>query len=342
MAVFKQQDIVKQLTAEIKSGKLVAPGEYFPTIRSLSESFDVSPVTIQRAVHQLRKSGLLERKGRRLKIIRSSCGTLRRIGVVVHQLDNPFYSRLLNELEKEGEKRGMEIFSSGASDAGKIKRMIKMFEENGVDGICLCCMANENTVPEKNTPAVCIGHDNGVLPCIEVDNLRAGEMAAEHLIRQGCRDFFYISNAGLIKDNRKSGFISCLENSGFHLPPEHTFSISTEFQNDELVKWLKNIKFTRPAGVFCYHDLWSMRILRAAHFLSLRVPEDIAIIGMDNLPICAETLPPLSSIAYPLKKLASGALDMLEEIHRNRKIQNRSIIFLEPQLTVRQSSLILR
>jgi LacI family transcriptional regulator len=82
-----------------------------------------------------------------------------------------------------------------------------------------------------------------------------------------------------------------------------------------------------------------MRVLRAAHSLSLNVPRDIAVVGFDNLPICSETFPPLSSIAYPIRKLAESALDILNEIKAGRNVGRRRIL-LEPQLVIRQSSVI--
>lgn len=345
MSTQKQDDILKQLTLEITQGKLGNAGESFPTVRSLSESFGASPVTIQRVVHRLCSMGLVERQGRGMKISRQARQERRRIGVIVSQMDNPYHSRLLNEFEKEGEKRGIEILSAGCADnSARSEQIVKMLKENKAEAIVFCANKIEEQVLSHNLPCICIGGRSLMqnYPVVGVDNIRAGEMAASHLISQGCRNFFYVTSSNISIDERMTGFVRCLEHHNFKLPQEHILVVnqfSEEPLNEDFVNFFKENISTRPAGVFCFHDLWAMRVLRAAHFLSLNVPNDLAVVGVDNLPICAETLPPLSSIAYPIRKLAESALDTLDEIRAGRSVGARRIL-LEPQLVIRQSSVI--
>lgn len=345
MSVQKQDDILNQLITEINGGKLGSAGDDFPTVRSLSASFGASPVTIQRVVHRLDDMGLIFRQGRGMKIARSAQRKRSRIGVIVSQLDNPFHSRLLNEFEKEGEKRGIEILSAGCADnPERGRRVVKMFEENNTEAIFVCANKIDEHIVSCRQPVVCIGRRSLMLECpvVEVDHIRAGEMAAAHLIAQGCRDFFYVTSHNVSSDERMLGFVRCLEQYDFKLEKDHILTpdpLDGDPQNDDFFNFFKNKLSTRPAGVFCFHDLWAMRVLRAAHSLSLNVPRDIAVVGFDNLPICAETFPPLSSIAYPIRKLAESALDILNEIKAGRNVGRRRIL-LEPQLVIRQSSVI--
>ena len=341
MSIPKQNDIYKQLVSEITGGQLGDAGEIFPTVRSLSESFGASPVTIQKVIHRLRDAGLIVRDGRGMKIARGA-KELCRIGIIVPQLDNPFYSRLLNEFEREGTKRGIDILSAGgAEDPERSRHILQVFAKNKAEGICICASSFDTNLLSINIPVIGIGNRSLLqnFPVVEVDNIRAGEIAAEHLISQGCRDFFYVSHTHITQDDRMLGFSRALARRGFHLPQSHILSENENMQSDELVNFFQNNLSTFPAGVFCYHDLWAMRVLRATHFLSLKVPDDIAVVGFDNLPICTETLPPLSSIAYPFRKLAEGALDILNEIRSGKDVGLRRTL-LEPQLVIRQSSLI--
>lgn len=342
MSVTKQNDIFKQLVVEITGGTLGNAGDAFPTVRNLSESFGASPVTIQKVVHRLCDAGLIVRDGRGMKIVSAKKKELRRIGVIVSQLDNPFYSRLLNEFEREGEERGIEILSAGcADDPERSRRILQMFRENQTEGICICPnKSNVKSIPGA-IPVVCVGNRSSLhnLPVVEVDNIRAGEIAAEHLIAQGCRDFFYVNEETAIFDDRMKGFILALERRGFKVPQSHILEVGHEMQGNEFADFFKKNLSKLPAGVFCFHDLLAMRVLRATHFISRKVPNDIAVVGVDNLPICTETLPPLSSIAYPFRKLAAGALDILNEIRSGKDVGLRRTL-LEPQLVIRQSSII--
>ena len=342
MSVPKQNEIFKQLVSEITGGQLGKAGDDFPTVRSLSESFGASPVTIQRVVHRLCDAGLITRQGRGMKIISAKKRELRRIGVIVSQLDNPFYSRLLNEFEREGETRGIEILSAGcADDPERRARILQMFKDNQAESICICANKMSAEFIHEKLPTVCVGNRSILpnLPVVEVDNIRAGEIAAEHLISQGCRDFFFVQDASDSLSDRMRGFQHALEKRGFSLQQDHILNVGKDIQNDEFANFFKKNLSALPAGVFCFHDLWAMRVLRATHFLSLRIPDDIAVVGFDNLPICTETLPPLSSIAYPFRKLAEGALDILNEMRSGKDVGLRRTL-LEPQLVIRQSSLI--
>ena len=342
MSIPKQNDIFNQLVTEITGGQLGNAGDPFPTVRSLSESFGASPVTIQRVIHRLSDAGFIFRDGRGMKIASRMPKELRRIGIIVPQLDNPFYSRLLNEFEREGAKRGIEILSAGcAGEPERSKHILQVFAQNKTEGICICAPAFDIEQCPDNIPVIGIGNRCLLqnFPVVEVDNIRAGEIAAEHLISQGCRDFFYVADASVTQDDRMLGFSRALTRRGFKLPENHIIAEHKDEQSDGLVKFFKEQIGNLPAGVFCYHDLWAMRVLRATHFLSLKVPGDIAVVGIDNLPICTETLPPLSSIAYPFRKLAEGALDILNEIRSGKDVGLRRTL-LEPQLVIRQSSLI--
>lgn len=345
MSIPKQDEILKQLTFELTQGKLGSAGEPFPTVRSLSESFGASPVTIQRVVHRLCDLGLIQRQGRGMKIAPGIHRERRRIGVVVSQMDNPFHSRLLNEFEHVGEKRGIEILSAGCADnSQRSTQIIRMLEENKAEAIVVCANKIDTNINAGKLPVICIGGMTFMQkhPVVGVDSIRAGEIAATHLIAQGCRDFFYVTSENIALDERMLGFTRCLEHHNLKLPKEHILRIDQykeEPLNETFFEFFKNNISVRPAGVFCFHDLWAMRVLRAAHFLSLNVPNDMAVVGVDNLPICAETFPPLSSIAYPIRKLAESALDILDEIRSGRNVGARRTL-LEPQLVVRQSSVI--
>ncbi len=345
MSALKLVPLTEHLAAELAAGKHGSEGDNFPTVREIGERFSVSPVTALRAVRALRDRGLLRRAGRRMKIAVSGRGRIgRRIGVVVTQMDNPFFSRLLNELEREGARRGMEIISAGSSyDVGRERRILAMLADSGADGFLVCPAHDVDSASALNRlklPFVLIGRlVAGVeASCVEVDNFRAGMLAAEHLVSCGCRDFFYVGGANFIRDERCDGFAAGLRERGQRLEPERILHPDSERHREVLPELLRKLHRGRPAGVFCYHDLWALRVLRAAHLCRLKVPSELAVIGMDDLPIASETLPSLSSVAYPLRLIASGAFDLLNALEEGDANSRRRIL-LEPGLVVRGSTL---
>ncbi len=343
MATLKTAPLTELLTTELSTGKHGAAGDFFPTVRELSERFHASPVTIQRTVTALTGKGLLRREGRRMKISCLTAHTRLRIGVAVTQMDNPFFSRLLNELEKEGARRGIEILVAGSAyDVVRERRILAMFSDSGADGLLICPAHDIKSAPtlqKAQLPFVLIGHQvNGVnAPSVEVDHFRAGEIAADHLFSRGCRDFFYVGGNNFIRDERCEGYGAGLARLGFQLTAEHILRSDSENHQEMLPEILRKLYSGKPTGIFCYHDLWALRVLRAAHFCRLKVPDELAVMGMDDLPIAAETLPSLSSIAYPLNLIASETLNQLESLHAGMPC-TRQRILLEPNLIPRSST----
>ncbi len=337
----KQDSIFKQLQDEIHRGEYGIPGEPFMTVRKMADEFGISLATAQKIVNRLKEEGVLISRHKRLRIVSrrqaDSAKTPHRIALLVTNVDNPFFSRLINAAELSGRRRGLEVVSAGSDYNCEHERsQLAMLQTFGVDGFLIAPAHDEDsagTLRNSPLPFVLIGRRVKEVDCdvVMVHDFEAGRIAAQHLITQGCRRFLYAGLSNFHTDLRRDGFIFELSQRGIVLPPEATLYLN---ETDDF----KIPEAGQKIGVFCYHDLLALRIMRTARLNHLEIPRDIAVVGMDNLPIASEVYPSLSSIDYPVSQIVENAIDILL---RRIKAENEfppSVNHIAPRLVVREST----
>lgn len=170
------------------------------------------------------------------------------------------------------------------------------------------------------------------IPYIETDDESIGKLAAEHLIDRGLRHFAFCgypeNRTNVWMTKRKMGFSNRLKESGFGCEVFHgRLSTATHWQKilQEISSWLT--KLPRPIGIMGCYDYRARHVLEACRLLGLRVPDDVAVVGVDNDVICELADPPLTSIEqgkFQIGYTAAASLDAL--MNRRKKIPARQLI----------------
>lgn len=345
----KQQLVLSQLRREILNGEHGVPGVPFKTVRAIAEEFGVALVTAQRVADGLKAEGFLRVQRKRLLIdsrhIVSGGGANRRIGLLVTNVDNTFFSRLINEVELSGRRRSVEVLSAGSNyDCEHEKQQLAMLASSGADGFLIAPAHDERSaanLAELKLPYVLVGRGvRGVdADQVMVHDFEAGRLAAKHLVEKGCRRFIYLGMSNYRYDRRFRGFSHELARHRFGIAPEAVVRVDALQSDDPLTpELLKSLATGAKTGVFCYHDLLAVRVLRCARISHLRVPEELAVVGMDNLPIAVDVYPSLTSVAYPLRQIADNALDILLRRIEQKDSGCGTVNYLVPDLIVRESS----
>lgn len=345
----KQELVLGQLRREILNGEHGVPGDPFKTVRGIAKEFGVAPVTAQRVVNRLKTEGFLQTRRKRLLIdsrhIVANRGATRRIGLLVTNVDNTFFSRLITAVELSGRRRSVEVVSAGSNyDCEHEKQQLAMLASSGADGFLIAPAHDERSaanLAELKLPFVLVGRvvKGTAADVVMVHDFEAGRLAARHLIEKRCRKFIYIGMSNYQYDKRFKGFAYELSGHQLGIAPEAIIRIDALSNDDPLTpELLRVLAAGGKTGVFCYHDLLAVRALRCARISHLNVPEEVAIVGMDDLPIAVEVYPSLTSIAYPLRQIADNALDIL--LRRiDRTVSGRGTAnYLVPDLIVRESS----
>ena len=328
-------------------------------ITDLAKLAGVSPGTVSRA---LADSQLIAKKtreriqelarehdfrpnvmARNLRIKRAGAiGVLIPLGHETGQhISDPFFMTLLGYLADSLTERGYDLLLSRVipTDPGWLNRVV---DSGRVDGVILIGQSDQFTVidklAERYLPMVAWGANMpGQIHCsVGSDNRKGGELAARHLIERGCRNFAFFGDpiAPEISE-RLAGCRTALTEAGIGdaltILPAH---LTAETAHPTISKWLDETR-TLPNGIIAASDVIAMSALRALSEHGVKVPNDVRVVGYDDLSFANQTVPPLTTIR---QDLAAGAAHLVDLLFRRIAGEPTSSVVLEPVLVVRQST----
>jgi LacI family transcriptional regulator len=183
------------------------------------------------------------------------------------------------------------------------------------------------------------------LPAIKTDSFSIAKMASDHFIEKGLKNFAFCGFDAYEWSNERKLYF-CRFNSGagyktnIYLPPKRIKKNDWEKEQQHVSDWTKALP--KPVGIFACNDDRGQHILEVCKMINLKVPEDVAVIGVDNDPmICDIGDPPLTSIALNVESAGYEAAKLMDSMINNRKIAGRHILVSPSHIIQRQSSNIL-
>lgn len=176
----------------------------------------------------------------------------------------------------------------------------------------------------------------GQISYVSVDNVTAGEQAVQHLIRAGRKRIGAIAGNADNADSRDrlAGYRRALKAAG--IPLDHRLIVDGQFTRVWGYAGMKRLLEQRVDGAFAFSDMIALGALDAIREAGLRVPDDIAVIGFDDLPAAAHALPPLTTIRQPVAQKGARAASLL--INRIENGAGDPVqVLLPTQLVIRES-----
>jgi len=306
------------------------PGE-----RTLAKSFGFSYMTIRKAIDNLVAEGILYKVPTRGTFIADRKTSKKTTNVIGYFLDNniiagltsPYYSLIFDALEKQATKHGYSlIYFSNFKDTSSIKRMSR------VDGVIASCFPRiESTIHEINNTMPMVVIDNSSsdksIPSIIIDNFNAITDSLDYLYELGHRRIGFVT--GLedsdVGTNRFVGYKKGLTSHGLKLNEklvyQGNFSYESGLAGADYFLSLKK----PPTAIMCANDSMAIAALGKIIQSGSNVPDDISIIGFDDIAVASQIHPPLTTISAPITKIAELAVDMLVSQIQNREIANTHI-----------------
>ena len=280
------------------------------------------------------------------------------VGLVLGDISNPYSTELARSVRKTLVDEGFNLFICISENGSK--EDIVAFESlssHSVDGIIVATRSNEagdrylRNLVETNVPVVAIGRDfrHKNVDLVSPDNLKGGFEATRHLIDLGHRRIAFIganlSSGSHLK--RLQGYVNALEShsipvderliSGRSDELPDVAGYSTEDIGFEAMKRLLSLP-NPPTAVFARNDFTAIGAMRAISDAGLRIPDDIAIVGFDDIPLAARISPSLTTVRQPMRVEGQIATEMLlERIKSSKRISRRERV-LDCELIVRESS----
>jgi LacI family transcriptional regulator len=270
------------------------------------------------------------------------------LGLVVSNITNPFYPEVIEAIVATATEHDYNVVLCNTQEDLKLQTSyLELLIEHQVDGAILTSslLDGEGRLARIAPDSIPIVMVNRTVEGLRVDSVRmnnvgAGRMVARHLAEFGHRDLAFVG--GLAQTSTHSerlvGFRSELEEMGIDLPDEYvTDGAFTRASGYELTEGLLALP-RRPTALFCADDLIALGAMDAIVDAGLRIPEDISVIGVDDVPAASLRQVALTTVRQPAAEMGRRAVQLLlERIQGDPEAEPIDIV-LRPRLIVRRTS----
>ena len=271
------------------------------------------------------------------------------IALVVLDIDNPFFTEVARGVEQAAsEAQHLVILASSGAAAGREDRALQLLEEQRVAGILVSPVSKGNSprltaLRRRGTPVVMLDrHRSQRDHCsAAVNDVSGGKLVAQHLVSLGHERIGFVNGPTTLKPcaERRQGFRSVLAEHGRELAAAHDLVASTmTIEAGEAAARELLGRPGRPTALFCGNDLLAIGAERAAIDLGLRIPDDVAIVGYDDIRFAESSLVPLTSVRIPAYELGYEAAKLLIDEAANPAEHRHTRLRFEPELVVRAST----
>jgi LacI family transcriptional regulator len=310
--------------------------------RVINNKGDVSPATRQQVLD------VIERLGYRPSGIARGLATKRTdtLGLVMPDVANPFFANVARGAEEEAYAEGYNVFlCNTGEDRERELAVLQSLEEKRVDGVILCSSRlndHELQTMASHYPAVVLVNRRlaeGEAGMVLVDDEVGGQLTLQHLLQSGRRAVGFLAGppASRSGQERTKGYRAALDTAGLPYNTEWVRHCSPSVEGGQ--KTAQELLIAHPTltALVCYNDLVAIGALQACANLGRRVPDDLAVIGYDDIPLAALITPPLTTCRVPQYELGAQAMQLLLN-QLGGYSDKRPEIVLQPKLIVRTSA----
>ncbi len=255
---------------------------------------------------------------------------------------DPFFPLLIQGVSSACNHQDYSVMLWLAEPEFERKTITKILYNGLIDGVIVSSMLMDDpviqTLSERSLPFVLIGrHPTNENICyIDTDNIQSAKIAVQHLLHLGCRKIATITGPKnmIVGMDRYQGYIEALHEYGITVDPE--LVIEGDFTAEGGYHAMQRLLPQKPDAVFVHSDTMASTAIRAIYDAGLRVPNDIAVIGYDDLADANRMTPPLTTVRQPTQQMGSIAAETLINLIENPHSQPHHII-LPSQLIIRES-----
>lgn len=275
-------------------------------------------------------------------------GSIQVIALIVSDIRNPFYSETTWFIERELFKNEYRMFlCCSDNDPKKEREFLEMAKQYNFSGIIMISPINEGYLKQNaNTfgcPVILLNRyiDNFPGDILTTDNFQAGYMATRYLIELGHTKIALVSGGRETSTHRdrREGFLKAL--SAYEIPFQPQYDLTAEQLDLEngytCGTTLLNLREEAPSAVFCTMDLLAIGVLQAYRQAGKSIPEDLSIVGFDDIPFVRLNGISLTTVRQPYEEIGKKAVAMiLRRIRENPEQQQKGV--LDCKLIIRDSA----
>jgi DNA-binding LacI/PurR family transcriptional regulator len=327
-----------------------------PSIKDIAKLAKVSHSTVSRA---LQNSPLVNAKtAEKIRQIALESGyrasavarglVMRRthtIGLVVTTVADPFASEVVSGIEQAANDHGYAVFLAESNgEPEREKKVVQSFAERRVDGIVVTSSrVGALYLPllsEMMVPIVLVNnqHPGAFVHSVMIGNLEGSRSAAEHLVGLGHRRIAYLGDQfGYQSDTERfAGYREALDTAGIPFLPE--LVVHGDGKPEAAMRAMEKLLALAdpPSAVCCYNDMSALGAMRSIRLKGLRVPEDISVVGFDDLFLASYTEPRLTTVRQPMRRMGQVAMESLFRLMSGEESAIR--IRVDAELIIREST----
>ena len=272
--------------------------------------------------------------------------TTRTFGMVIPNNSNPYFAEIIRGVEDRCFAAGYNVILCNSNDDPERQASyLRVLAEKRIDGLVLVVTGSDAvaraTLGGIAMPLVLLDREvSGVSgDLVEVNHVLGSQMATRHLLELGHPRVACISGPpGLSPSSqRRAGWKDALEKAGVERKESDLARGDFTARGGYLAMQALLKRRPRPTAVFACNDLMAFGALTAAREAGIAVPQQLSIVGFDDIDLAAFSAPPLTTVAQPKKQIGTVAADLLLERVGNARTDNRQMI-LDPELRIRAST----
>lgn len=332
-----------------------------PGMREVAEHAGVSLATVSNVLNRpeivteatrLRVQAAIEQLGfiRNGTAHQLRAGRSNHLGLVVLDVTNPFFTEIARGVEDAANEAGYVVILCNSDNAPeKEQRYLHMLQEQRAAGILITPVQSDvaylEQLSQQNIAVVLLDRPSHArsLCSVAIDDVLGGELALKHLLELGHRRIAFVSAPLSLCQyaERYHGARRAIQRAG--LDPDEVLSeiflaVPNALAGEQCVETILTTT-DRPTAVFCINDFLALGVMRGLSLRGMSIPNDIALIGYDDVVFSGMLSPALTSIRQPKYQLGRTAADLLlHEIGEAGKHQHTQIVY-QPELIVRKSTM---
>lgn len=342
--------IKQAIVDKIETGEW-PPDHRLPSYKALSREMGVSIITIQQSVGVLVREGVLYRK-RGVGVFtappQKRPGT-QTIALLLPDVRHSFFSSLAHAIQTYAARSGYTtLLFSVCAASEDYAHAAELLSRQSLAGVITSYAVTEripvafSDLLRATKPAVLV---DGLSPdhdCVETDNRLGVQLALDHLVELGHRRVAFVAGQILTKGVREriDSFRSILAERGLPCePPQVQISVEADdLAGEEAAHTLLSLRDT-PTAALCMNDLVARGVMRVARDRGVRCPDDLSVVGFDDLDFARHLDPPLTTVRQPVEDIGRAAVDLLlERVYATAPDGRRKAVRLTPELIVRSST----
>ncbi|MFW2330825.1 MAG: GntR family transcriptional regulator [Nitrospinota bacterium] len=317
------------------------PGE-----RTLADQLGFSYMTVRKAVDNLTAEGILYKIPTKGSFVNNENRGAKRTKTIGYFLDSgiesgissPYYSLIFNAIEKEAAKNDYSVTYFSDVDENRLcKILLKL------DGVIATCFPRvEDAIMEMKLRVPVVVIDNSskdkTIPSVVIDNFNADVEAVDYICSLGHKRIGFITGLedSSIGKHRYAGYFYGLNKNSIKLDKSLIYRGNYSYEaGTSGAKYFISLD-ELPTAIICANDSMALGAIKKLKQEGFNIPEDISIVGFDNIEVASQIVPALTTIVAPIDKIAKSAFDMLEGLIQGKKPEYRHIT-LAASLAIRES-----